>query len=61
MKLWHYRDEYINADRIVRVKREQDAYTVYWLDEGNGVNEIVLRKDQWLIALQEMQDGVKAR
>ncbi|ULA66716.1 MAG: hypothetical protein LZF62_140016 [Nitrospira sp.] len=61
MKLWHYRDEYINADRIVRVKREQDVYTVYWLDEGNGVKEIVLRKDQWLIALQEMQDGVKAR
>ncbi|MCS6296700.1 MAG: hypothetical protein H8K09_10730 [Nitrospira sp.] len=61
MKLWHYRDEYINADRIVRVKREQDVYMVYWLDEGNGVKEIVLRKDQWLIALQEMQDGVKAR
>ncbi len=61
MKFWRNRDEYINVDRIVRVKREQDVYTVYWLDEGNGVKEVVLRKDQWLIALQEMQDGVKAR
>lgn len=58
MKLWQHGNEFINVDRIARVKREQDVYTVYWLDEGNGVQEIVLRKDQWLTALRQIQDGV---
>ena len=56
MQLWNYKQQYINTDRIIRVEQKDDLFYLFWLDERNAVQTIVLRPDEWKNIRGEIQD-----